>query len=391
MPTRVVDLDLDAVPERIAGLAGYDRVFVVLRWHGEPLGSVVLPVRDGTLTARAVRDALAPGVALRFRDQLLRDYLDWDPVDATGTAPRRATVAVCTRERPDDLRRCLRSLLPLAAAGHELLVVDSAPRSDATACVVADHPGVRYIREPRRGLSAARNRAMREAHHEVVAFTDDDAVAEPRWLERLLRNFDDPLVLAVTGLTLPLELETDAQERFERYTPHGRGYDRRVFNGVELNPLRVGDIGAGVNLALRRAVVELLGPFDEALGAGTPTHAGEDYDMFSRIFTAGYRIVYEPSAVVRHLHRRTEAELRATLHGYGVGVLAALTRAALVDREWSAPKIAAGWMLWQLRQLVRGLRGRPGAMPPELLVPQLRGCLIGPWRYLRARRAVPAA
>ena len=73
--------------------------------------------------------------------------------------------------------------------------------------------------------AAARNRALQEATMPVVAFSDDDAVPEPEWLGHLLEPFADPLVLCTSGLTLALELETPAQEWFERYSPFGRGFD----------------------------------------------------------------------------------------------------------------------------------------------------------------------
>ncbi|MEP7176632.1 MAG: glycosyltransferase, partial [Gemmatimonadales bacterium] len=61
----------------------------------------------------------------------------------------------------------------------EILVVDNAPPDDATQDLVARYPSVRYVREPIQGLDFARNRALASASGEVVAFLDDDAVAEP--------------------------------------------------------------------------------------------------------------------------------------------------------------------------------------------------------------------
>ena len=147
----------------------------------------------------------------------------------------RATIAVCTRDRPDDLRRCLEGLMAMPDDGQEVVVVDNAPATEATRELVAAYPRVRYVREDRPGLDCARNRALREAHHEVVAFTDDDSVPDPHWLRALLPNFADPLVLCVTGLTMPLELETEAQEWFEQMSTFNRGFKRRVFSLLDLS------------------------------------------------------------------------------------------------------------------------------------------------------------
>jgi cellulose synthase/poly-beta-1,6-N-acetylglucosamine synthase-like glycosyltransferase len=70
--------------------------------------------------------------------------------------------------------------------------------------------GVRYVVEPLVGLSRARNRGARACDSEIVAFLDDDALPEPEWLSGLLREFEDPLVMAVTGRILPLSVETKA-------------------------------------------------------------------------------------------------------------------------------------------------------------------------------------
>ena len=310
--------------------------------------------------------------------------------DPLPSALPSATVAVCTRDRPDDLRACLDALMRLPDDGQEILVVDNCPSTDATERLVANYCGydrVRYVRDDRPGLDVARNRALREARSEVVAFTDDDAMPDPGWLRALLPGFGDPQVLCVTGLTLPSELETEAQEWFERLGGFGRGSTRTVFDSRTHNPLAAGRIGAGVNMALRRTVVREVGFFDEALDAGTPTHSGGDHDLFTRILTAGYRIVYEPGALNRHRHRRTWEELRATLYGYGVGVYAAWTRSLLVEGELSVIATAWGWFRHgQLRKLARSLLRRPGCVPLDLVLAELRGCAVGPFAYLRSRR-----
>ena len=125
----------------------------------------------------------------------------------------------------------------------------------------------------------------------------------------------------------------EAQEWFERLSPFGRGFERRLFDGTRDDPVAVARAGAGANMALRRTVLEEVGPFDEALDAGTETRSGGDHEMFGRILAAGYRIVYEPRAVSWHRHRRTWEELREAIHGYGVGVYAMWTRRLMVDRE----------------------------------------------------------
>jgi GT2 family glycosyltransferase len=217
------------------------------------------------------------------------------------------------------------------------------------------------------GLNVARNRALAEAQHDVVAFTDDDAVPDPAWLDSLLRNFNDPLVVCVTGLTMPLELETKSQEWFERYNPFSRGFRRTVYDNRYYHPIGAGRIGAGANMAFRRSVVEYVGFFDEALDGGTPTHSGGDTEMFSRILSQGYRIVYEPAALNWHCHRQTQEELRRTIYGYGVGVYAFWTRSSNGEGqgfEGSIRLVLSVSVAGSLRSLLR----RPNRNPLDLIL-----------------------
>jgi Predicted glycosyltransferases len=316
----------------------------------------------------------------------LYDILGWDERGQVEAMPI-ATVAVCTRDRPEDLRRCLDALMRLPDDGQEYLVIDNCPATDATKELIKNYPKVRYVREDVPGSSAARNAALREAKHEFVAFTDDDAAPDPNWLRSLLRNFRDPRVMCVTGLVMPLELETEAQEWFECYSPHGRGFERRIFDGAHCNPLIVYAVGVSASMALRKSLIDFIGLFDEALGAGTPAVGGEDCELFARILRAGYRIVYDPRALSWHRHRRTWEELQKTLQGYGIAVYAFWTRMFVINREFSVPLLAWGWLRYkQIPELFASVRKQPGCIPSDLLLAQLRGCISGPMAYFYSRK-----
>ena len=141
-------------------------------------------------------------------------------------------------------------------------------------------------------------------------------------------------------------------------------------------------------MALRRSVLQQLGPFDEALDAGTRTRSGGDAEMFSRILSAGYRIAYDPQALNWHRHRRTWRELRRMAYGYGVGVYAAWTRSFLVEHETGMLQPALSWFARrQLPTLIRSAL-QPCGITFDLILSELRGCAAGPWAYLASRRAV---
>lgn len=386
MATAIRDVELSAPLAAIADLGAYSRCLLVFRWRRRVVGRQFVPVFSDRLDTGAIIQAASQcGADASYR--WLADTIGYDERDFVGARPLTATVAICTRERPVDLSRTLAAVAPCIDAGHQIVVVDNAPRTSRTREVVERFRGVRYVCEPTVGLNVARNRAMREASTDLVAFTDDDAIPETEWLDALIANFGDPRVLCATGLTLPIELETDAQELFEDLSPFGRGFRRRIFDGQHDNPVEVGRVGAGANMALRRVAMDLVGPFDERLDAGTPTRSGGDHEMFVRILAAGYQIAYDPAAVSWHRHRRTHDELRDTLRGYGVGVYAMFTGLFLERRELGVVRLAWAWFRSaHLPELRRWLLRRPPTRTSPFILAELRGCLHGPAAWFASRR-----
>ncbi len=379
-PTVIREVHLEHLEQGLTNLDEYEQAFIVFRFQGDVVGQTWLPVKDGRISTAVLRTSL-PGLAWLLWQRLMAP-------DPTPTTPLpTASVVVCTRDRTADLERCLPGLQGLADQGYEVLVVDNCPSDDSTARLVSDYPTISYLYEARPGLDIARNRGLQAASGEIVAFTDDDAIVDSGWLAALLRNFDDPMVAIVTGMTLPLELESKAQLWFELTNGFGRGFERKTFDLATMEPLASGQVGAGVNMAIRRSALEDIGWFDEALDGGTPALSGGDQEFFYRALARGYRIVYEPKALVWHRHRREWDSLRRTLYGYGVGLFAWWTRAFLEEKEWQILKIAPSWF-WQYhtRNLIQSLLRRPQCVPLDLAWAEFLGALKGPLAYRRSRR-----
>jgi Glycosyltransferase like family 2 len=203
----------------------------------------------------------------------------------------------------------------------------------------------------------------------------------------LLANFTDPSVALVTGMTLPRELENEAQIWFERTNAFRCWIERREFDFHTLDPVAAGVLGASVNMAVRKDVICEIGMFDELLGPGSACKAGEDHELFCRILAHGGRAVYEPEAVVWHRHRREWDALRAQLYNYGVAVFAWWTRALVEEHEFGVLRIGPGYFLQHyVRNLLAAVIRKPGCMPFELALAEITGALAGPAIYLRERR-----
>lgn len=297
------------------------------------------------------------------------------------------SIIVCTHERPDDLERCLQALSLFITAGHEVIVVDNAPRSNRTAEVAARYP-VRYLCEPQIGLDRARNRGLQAAGHSIVAYTDDDAVPAAGWARAIAQPFADPAVGCVTGLVLPLELETPAQQQFEIYCRHRRVFEPKLFSAAQTSPSTAGVVGMGANMAVRRELALGLGGFDPRLDGGTATLSGGDTDMFARILASGAKIIYTPEARVWHRHRREMAELRRCIFGYGVGLYSFLTKRLVEAGDLQAIITAARWFAGPLVKAAwRRLRGQ-ATVSLDLLLLEAAGACLGPWKFWRAHKQV---
>ena len=256
---------------------------------------------------------------------------------------------------------------------------------------------MRYIREERPGLDWARNRAIKEAKGEIIAYTDDDVVVDPGWVRALAALFaEDPDVMAVTGLVVPYELETESQILFEMYGGFGRGFDRKWYRvGLKGERPRLiyqgaGQFGTGANMAYRKSVFEDIGGFDPALDVGTVTNGGGDLEMFFRVLKSGYTLVYEPAAIVRHRHRREYTQLRTQLMNNGIGLYSYFVRSARAysDERLSFLILGVWWLLyWGLARLA-GTFMRPTRFPRDLVWAEIWGSLIGVRRYGQAARTV---
>jgi GT2 family glycosyltransferase len=381
-PVALAEIELERGLEPLVGVGDAVAVEALVRRGGEPVGWIRVPVTEGGCSVAEIRAALG-GLTLPPRRI------------AAPAPPLRVTVAVCTRDRPEELASCLDALERVDYHSFEILVVDNAPSSEATRQLVERRAGrVRYVREPRPGLDWARNRAIVEAGGEIIAFTDDDVTVDPAWIRALVAAFGtDETVAAVTGLVIPAELETEAQVLFERYRSFARGFTPRRVAPRPHEPLALrygaaGDYGTGANMAFRSSLFRRVGAFDPALDVGTPTRGGGDLEIFFRVLKHGHVLVYEPRAIVRHRHRRSMEALRSQIEDHGVSFSSYIVRSALSypDERLAFARLACWWwmktafrMLWPKSSPAWPLR-RLGAV-------ELRGCIVGLTRYPIANRA----
>lgn len=411
----VVDCDVATNVPTIPAPRDGALALVLVRVFTEPIGLVseVLPGKG--LAAHEVAGVIARELEPQLRERIEDCGLRWGgELPVNGLHPPRVpsflegrartmregpqiTAAVCTRDRPEQLALLLESLAAQEYGRLRILVVDNAPsdaRSRQLVSAFAREHDTDYVTEPRPGLSWARNRAIEASDGDVIAYVDDDAVCDRWWAAELARGFVEiPDAGAVSGIIVPSELETQSQVWYEQYSGvrRSRGFTRAVISPATAHlqspmyPLPAW--GCGGNMAFRRSALEQIGRFDCALGAGTLTLGGEDTAALSALLSAGGTIVYQPTAVIRHCHRREYAALRRVLLGYGRG-LTAFYASALAQRPSCArellrlsPQALCDHFLRRGRRLGK----LDPDFPRDLLRANRTGLLQGPFMYVAAR------
>ena len=375
----------------LSGGPGDEGADVLVLDGGVTLGRVVL---DGTddVPARALAAFPAPTPAR--------------PWPTGGGAGLQVSVIICTTGSNPLLVAAVTAALTQEHPAHEVIVVDNAPTTGNTRRQLAGchDPRLTIVAEPRAGLSHARNRGVRAATGDILAFTDDDAVAHPRWLQALTDVFAaDPAgagssIGAVTGAVYPKEIRHDSQRFFEARggfpktptvavwsvgdVPLSLRHLGDAGDGGPLYPVATARVGAGVNMAFTRRALGLMGPFDVHLGAGTATKGGEDLDAFARVLRAGLAIVYTPDAIVHHSHRTDMAGLQAQIHGNGTGMAALLTK-TIVRRPVTVLQLVTRVprVLRRLAPSSPRVAGSDDDVPDDLTRREIRGFLQGPWLY----------
>jgi glycosyltransferase involved in cell wall biosynthesis len=396
-PARVLDLELAPAgqpDDDVLPVEQYSTVWCLSRVGGLPREISFWDVADDAgVRVQDLRDQLRPeGNAGQVSADL----------PAAGAANLAVTVVICTRDRAAGLRTALASLERQTDPDFRVLVVDNGSSSPEPEAVVSESglPRCEYVTEPRPGLSRARNRALEEVHTELVAWLDDDEIADPTWVLRLKEGFAHPAKpAAVCGVMLPAELESEAQVRFEQYGGFNKGRGMapevlRAGTSTVISPLYpLPSFGAGGNMAFRTQDLKAVGRFDPYLGAGTRTHGGEETRALSLLLSSGHAMLHWPAAITWHTHRREMAALRKQFYGYSAG-LSAFYASMLRSRP------AVAFDLVQLAPLVlRDFRhgsgnqrsgDLPDDFPPQLRKAARRGLLEGGFLYayeaIRERR-----
>lgn len=223
------------------------------------------------------------------------------------------TVVVATLDRPEHLKRCVASVLAGERAPHEIIVVDQSADDRTRREVEALHPApVRWVRQPERSTSLARNLGVGLATTAYVALLDDDGEVGPTWLRdvgRALEELGEPDLLFGA-----LEAPAPVAPRSLLVSTHA--IPRPTVWTAGTHPARP---GFGGHVVVRRESFLASGGFDPRLGPGSPFFGAEDIDFNYRQLRAGRVVASSPDVRMVHHQWREEDRLPRLMYGYNLG------------------------------------------------------------------------
>lgn len=300
------------------------------------------------------------------------------------------SVVICTRNRTNSLMKCIASLKNSIDTDFELIIVDNAPDDRSTEVAVANLEHVVYLKEPKKGLDNARNTGAKAATKDIVAYTDDDVEVTPEWTSMLKKCFIDPKTMAVTGLVLPVAIQTKSQYLFEKYWSFNRGYIPLVFGQTFFNyNLHVGvpvwEIGAGANMAFRKIAFDLVGYFDERLDVGASGCSG-DSEFWYKVLADGWQCNYFPQLVVFHSHREDIESLNKQLFSYMRGqVSSLLVQYEKYNHRGNLARVFKWLPLYYWQRMKDNIRGKDKERNFTLWL-EIKGCFSGALFYWKNKQ-----
>lgn len=207
----------------------------------------------------------------------------------------------------ETIEKCLESLCNQDYPYYEVIVVDDGS-TDETVRICSTFKDVRAICLDNGGPSRARNMGVSKARGEIVVFTDGDCIAEKNWLSEIKNSFIAPEVAGVGGDQQSPEDETAFGKRVQALFKM-LGF---VTSYIQVDKIMVDtEHNPSCNAAYRKSVFEKIRGFDETLWPG------EDVDLDVRIKKGGYRLLFNPKAVVRHYRSKTYGEFARMMRRYG--------------------------------------------------------------------------
>lgn len=399
VPIKVMEFEFNSSSNQLDDIdhAKYSKIQILVRMNSVPIGYAWINIDENT---NVNNNYIRSQIEIQLQDSifihktgnaLFNKYGNFISELKEYELPK-VTIALCTEgKRINQLETALTSLkcLDYPKDKLEILVVDNSRKSSNVKNILKNYTQFKYCVEEIPGLNWARNRAIEEAKGDLIAYIDDDVRVDKLWLKSAVTHFINPAVMCVTGLVVPAERDTLAQNFFEEYGGFGKGFQLKYYTfemrrNWRFFPLGAGMFGTGCNMVFRKTLFNHIGNFDVALDMGTPTNGGGDLDIFYRTLCAGYILVYTPQAFIWHYHRQKYNQLKTQLRNFGTALYAFYAKTFITDRKNRLLTIDF-MFVWYLRWFVIRIL-KPEKFPRKLILAEAFGSLYGCFAYLISRR-----
>lgn len=213
------------------------------------------------------------------------------------------SIIICTYNGGENIVESIKSIVHqiYPGDGYEILVVDDGSTDnteDIVQKIMEDSQcDLKYFKQANHGLSAARNFGIEKSDGDIIAFVDDDCIADKDWLKNLAEAYTSEDIVAVGGKVISI-LDTTPPKFFAGKVNDGTGFFGDFDRGEHRKAV---DWIIGCNMSFKRSVFEKFGLFDTAIGRKKNLPLSyEEVDICNRISKADYKILYEPKARIYH-------------------------------------------------------------------------------------------
>lgn len=199
------------------------------------------------------------------------------------------SIVIPVKDQEKTIRKCIDSLLNLDYPEYEIIIVDNNSKDKSPTLVKRyKNRKIRLLFERKPGSYSARNKGIQIAKGEIIAFSDGDCVIDKNWLKFLVQPFKDKRVGGVGGKIDVYK----PKNKFELYCSKFHHLNEMYIK--EKNPFLL-----TANVAYKKKILEDINLFDGNL------YSGGDVDVSWKVMKLGYRLYFEPKAIVSHIYEET--------------------------------------------------------------------------------------
>ncbi len=263
------------------------------------------------------------------------------------------SVCINTKNRPQHLSACLKSLRQNKFKDFEIIVVDQSNKTEvinANKKLTSLSSKISYFQSVEKGVGRAKNYALSRVRGKIIAFTDDDCLVDKNWIRNIVFSFArHKNIMGIFGEVLPFKPELHRGQ----ICPCTFTYNKeRIISQPELHWQ---NIGFGNNMAFRKEIFDKIGYFRNWLGPGSIGSNAEEAEFALRGLIKGYKLLYNQKVVVYHNRWLTKEEYQRQCLSYSCGETACYGYFAFQGKVFAKKVLVSNLKdsYWKLRKSLK--------------------------------------